>query len=103
MILTIRLGLLSFDPGTTIQEKPSKPPTRPPVAGEEFPGLGPSNGPLHLGSKGNHNSKKNKKKQNNSNNNSSSGAASQRQPAEPASLSSIADFLGKSYSVAMYL
>ncbi len=66
------------------------------MVAEEFPGLGgPANGRLDLGNKSNNNNKKNKKKQNNSNGGSNnSGAANQQQPAEPASLSSIADFLG---------
>ncbi len=85
--------------GASIQEK-SKPTARPPppaIMAEDFPGLGPASGGLDLLEKTSSNSKKNKKKQQQQNNggNSNRGPTTSKQPAEPASLSSIADFLGQ--------
>ena len=77
--------------GVTIQEKAKPLPSRPPTAvmAEEFPGLGPSSGSLDLGKAAN--GKKNKKKTANNDNK----VAAKKQPTEPVSLSSIADFLGE--------
>jgi hypothetical protein len=68
------------------------------AAAEEFPGLGPASGPLELGKAGSSsNGKKSNNKKNKAGGNKDQQKAGKKQAAEPTSLSSIADFLGKNF------